>query len=420
MSVLVFADPKPGDHVCLPVGSDAEKLDFYAHYTAHGVRRGQKVLIFTDSVDPDQVRNTLVARLPAGARRVLDAQVGVLRSRDGVLHHGVFDPDLVMQAFSQAVVQAELEGFDGLRVVTDMAWAAGDVPGVERLFDFEAAANQAFVHGRLTAVCMYDHRWFAAEVIEQAALAHPITPGQASLRFAHTPGGVRFYGEVDATNLFAFDLLVKPLIAHDDPARVDAAGLRFADLDALRLLARAAAGRQAPTTLVAGDHMARILRLLGAGRLERLSIEETAYLPSVPQDPAEDTTEPDEPYDTVFTRSRITTVRHTVARHARRLGLKAAALDDYVFAVNETMTNAIRYAGGAGQLRLWSSDGFLYSEITDKGTGIPPDFLDDHQHVLDVTACRQGRRLVHKLCTVETDTGPFGTTTWISMPLPNQ
>lgn len=61
-------------------------------------------------------------------------------------------------------------------------------------------------------------------------------------------------------------------------------------------------------------------------------------------------------------------VRAFLARHTTTLGLPPARFDDFVLAVNEVATNAIRHGGGRGEARLWRSGQRLICEISDTGT----------------------------------------------------
>lgn len=59
--------------------------------------------------------------------------------------------------------------------------------------------------------------------------------------------------------------------------------------------------------------------------------------------------------------------RAFVARHALRLGLAAERVADFVLAVNEVTTNALRHGAGRGDLRMWTAGPRLVCEVTDSG-----------------------------------------------------
>jgi serine/threonine-protein kinase RsbW len=73
-----------------------------------------------------------------------------------------------------------------------------------------------------------------------------------------------------------------------------------------------------------------------------------------------------------FDHSRVTALRHAVASRAAAAGLSGDRLDDFVVAVNELLTNAVRHGGGAGRTTLWRDAGAVVCEVTDGGAGLPP------------------------------------------------
>jgi anti-sigma regulatory factor (Ser/Thr protein kinase) len=66
----------------------------------------------------------------------------------------------------------------------------------------------------------------------------------------------------------------------------------------------------------------------------------------------------------------VTALRHAVASCAAAGGLSGGRLDDFVIAVNELLTNAVRHGGGAGSVALWREDGSVVCEVTDSGHGL--------------------------------------------------
>ncbi len=82
--------------------------------------------------------------------------------------------------------------------------------------------------------------------------------------------------------------------------------------------------------------------------------------------------------ETAFDVMNVASVRHQIIDAASGCRLGADALDNFVFAVNEVMTNAVRHGGGTGQLRLWLA-GELRCQVVDQGPGFDPLPYLDHQ-----------------------------------------
>jgi serine/threonine-protein kinase RsbW len=119
-----------------------------------------------------------------------------------------------------------------------------------------------------------------------------------------------------------------------------------------------------------------------------------------------------------FNRGQVTGLRHTFAACAESAGLAGQRLDDFVLAVNELITNAVRHGGGTGELGLWLADGMLVCEVSDAGAGIGADRLSNHDRPAPDTAGGWGLWLADQLSEeMVVMTGPAGTTVRISTSL---
>ncbi|SCL65971.1 Anti-sigma regulatory factor (Ser/Thr protein kinase) [Micromonospora citrea] len=116
-----------------------------------------------------------------------------------------------------------------------------------------------------------------------------------------------------------------------------------------------------------------------------------------------------------FEQAQVTELRHSVTSCAHAAGLAGQRLDDFVLAVNELITNAVRHGGGRGWLRLWRQSGQLVCEVSDHGRGISTQRLGDRSRPAPDTAGGWGLWLARELSdAMEVDTGAAGTTVRIS------
>jgi anti-sigma regulatory factor (Ser/Thr protein kinase) len=119
-----------------------------------------------------------------------------------------------------------------------------------------------------------------------------------------------------------------------------------------------------------------------------------------------------------FDHARVTDLRHVFASCAEAAGLTGQRLDDFVLAVNELITNAVRHGGGTGELRLWRSADALVCEVSDDGLGIGADHLANHDRPAPDTAGGWGLWLADQLSDeMVVMTGPTGTIVRISAAL---
>lgn len=112
-----------------------------------------------------------------------------------------------------------------------------------------------------------------------------------------------------------------------------------------------------------------------------------------------------------FDRGQVTELRHTVAACARRSGLAGQRLEDFVLAVNELITNAVRHGGGSGRLRMWWDDTGVTCEVSDGGLGIMEEQVANRERPVPGRAGGWGLWLARQLSDeMVVATGPEGTT----------
>ncbi|MGC5288090.1 ATP-binding protein [Micromonospora sp. DT231] len=119
-----------------------------------------------------------------------------------------------------------------------------------------------------------------------------------------------------------------------------------------------------------------------------------------------------------FDQAQVTEIRHSVTSCAHAFGLVGQRLDDFVLAINELITNAVRHGGGRGWLRLWHESELLVCEVADHGHGISPQRLGDRSRPTTDTAGGWGLWLARELTdAMEVVTSTAGTTVRVTTSL---
>jgi anti-sigma regulatory factor (Ser/Thr protein kinase) len=97
-----------------------------------------------------------------------------------------------------------------------------------------------------------------------------------------------------------------------------------------------------------------------------------------------------------FDRATFTEARRFAAAGARRAGLAETRADDLELAVGELLSNSVLHGGGSGTLGMWTQDGHLVCEVTDRGRLTDP--LAGRRPVRPEGERGRGLLLVNLLC----------------------
>ena len=110
----------------------------------------------------------------------------------------------------------------------------------------------------------------------------------------------------------------------------------------------------------------------------------------------------------------LAVLRRLATDAAAAAGLDAERTGLFAVAVDEAMTNAIRYAGGGSVSITLVEGGSVSVEVRDSGPGIPPGTSTELPPPDAVSG--RGLWLMRSLCDdLDIDTGPVGTTVRLAM-----
>ena len=162
-----------GDHLCCLYSDRSAQTEISFAYVEEGVRREEKTLCIADETTNEQFRAGLAERGVSAHSLESKRQLVFLSSPEVYTKNGVFDPDAMISFLGELLSRSQGEGFRGLRVSGDMAWALNGVSGSDRLIEYEAKVNRFFPSQKASGLCQYDMERFDPAVIMQVLETHP-------------------------------------------------------------------------------------------------------------------------------------------------------------------------------------------------------------------------------------------------------
>lgn len=169
-------DPQPypgGVHMCFIFDDEQERRRIMSRYIESGLRSGEQVAYFVDTMSPEEFRGHLAQMglepPPRDDRRLLVSAAQATYCPDGC-----FRVERMLQTLQDARAQSCLEHFPGLRVAGEMNWALRGLPGSDRLIEYESKVNRVLWQTGVTAICQYDARLFDGATLYRLLKVHPL------------------------------------------------------------------------------------------------------------------------------------------------------------------------------------------------------------------------------------------------------
>lgn len=160
----------PGAHVCLIYDDDEARQEVVLRFIEAGIRAGERVAYFAESMDGRDVHAWLQSR---GVEIPEAGRFDVMPAREVYCPDGEFSIEAMMErwrAFDRETVAA---GFPGCRATGETSWSR-DVPGGERIAEYCARLNQALAGSCVGALCQYDSRRFDGATLLDVLRVHPL------------------------------------------------------------------------------------------------------------------------------------------------------------------------------------------------------------------------------------------------------
>jgi hypothetical protein len=267
-------DLRPGDHACLTFTDPEERLDIVAAFVRDGLVADQRVICLTEAIPQHDLLHELDRRGLGVAGAAGGGQLTVAGSADMFLPDGTFGATRMLDSLRAEIDRARQDGYNGLRITSDMCWALRPVQGLKDLMDYESRFARLLAEEQATAVCQYDRQCFDTVTLATVVDVHALTVAavtyhdDALLRICrqYVPSGVRVAGEIDYRTIEPLTRALTEALALDDHIEANLVELRFIDAVAAGVLLHAALGMSSSQrmTIRCKRFVYKVLETLGA------------------------------------------------------------------------------------------------------------------------------------------------------------
>jgi hypothetical protein len=168
-------------HVCLIYDNEEQRRKIVSEYLAVGLKLGDLVRYFADTTPPQAIRAWLEETGIELSKAEETGSFGIAKAESAYCPSGRFVPPEVIENMVARYAMARQAGYHGSRVSGEMTWALRDIPGADRLLEYETRINmitETFPH---IGMCQYDARLFDGATLFKVLQVHPYMVAQGQI-----------------------------------------------------------------------------------------------------------------------------------------------------------------------------------------------------------------------------------------------
>jgi signal transduction histidine kinase len=165
----------PSDHLCMSYHTQQEELAAAVPFIRCGLdRREQCVYIAAEDSRPAVLDAMHSGGITVGTPADTSA-LSIVGAAETYQRGGSFEPDRMLGWIRERTAAARQMGFSAFRLVGEMTCVVGPAGlEVERLAEYEAKLNDLLHEQPTSALCVYERRRFAGDVIREVIATHPL------------------------------------------------------------------------------------------------------------------------------------------------------------------------------------------------------------------------------------------------------
>ncbi|MBF0277378.1 MAG: MEDS domain-containing protein [SAR324 cluster bacterium] len=162
-----------GTHICQIFADDNERSESLLKFLLSGLKAGERSACFSEKVD-EMTLSDIFTQNQLSYQDLVESQAFALSScKEVYFQDNYFDPDRMLDLLSNFYQDSMDSGYDACRVIGEMTSEIHDIPGGERLLEYESKVSLLLEESPVTAICQYDANTFNGNAIMDILRVHP-------------------------------------------------------------------------------------------------------------------------------------------------------------------------------------------------------------------------------------------------------
>ncbi|MFW6117824.1 MAG: MEDS domain-containing protein, partial [Thermoproteota archaeon] len=162
-------------HMCFIYRNKEEQLSVLSSFMSVGTEKNEKCLYIVDERTKKEVTRAFQRQDFDVEKTITSGQFKFLTKSSSYLKNGYFDPERMIDLLAESEDKSSEEGYNGLRVTGEMTWFFSNMPGVERLMEYENKLNEFLPNSKVIALCQYNENRFSPKILLDVIHTHPRT-----------------------------------------------------------------------------------------------------------------------------------------------------------------------------------------------------------------------------------------------------
>ena len=162
-----------GGHICQIYSDDEEGVDSLLKFLLSGLQTSERTACFSEKVNKAVLKDYFACYDISYDEREQNKAMILASARDTYIQNNVFDPDVALAILANYYQESLDLGFSASRVIGEMSPEIQDVPGGNRLLEYESRVSMLLEDHPVTTVCQYNANLFDGATIMDVLKVHP-------------------------------------------------------------------------------------------------------------------------------------------------------------------------------------------------------------------------------------------------------